>query len=205
MNVLLIGATGGTGAELLPRLIAAGHTVTAAVRRPEAITVRSGNLIVMNGSVLDPDLMDRAMRGQEAVISAFGPRVLKRDDSQEVVMRNIISAMGRHDVKRLVNLSAWGSHESHKHINLMQTVLQRTLLRNVFADKKRAEGLLDASGLDYVNVCPGRLLNKPARGGVRSSSDGTGIRQSITRADLAEWMVDQLTNDSWLRQSPVVG
>ncbi|SDR54810.1 NAD(P)H-binding [Paraburkholderia fungorum] len=205
MNVLLIGATGGTGGEILSRLLAAGHTVTAVVRRPEAIAIKHESLVLITGSVLAPDLMARAMRGQTAVISAFGPRSLKKDDAQEVLMRNILAAMAMHGVKRLVNLSAWGAQDSHKHINLMQTILQGTLLRDVFADKKRAERLLFSSDVDYVNACPGRLLNKPARGGVKASTDGTGIKQSMTRADLAEWMVGQLASDIWLRQSPVVG
>jgi len=87
----------------------------------------------------------------------------------------------------------------------MQVILQGVLLRNIFNDKKRGEKILFASNLDYVNVCPGRLLNKPARGGVKASADGEGIKHSITRADLAQWMVEQLTSDVWVRKSPVVG
>jgi len=205
MKVLLIGATGGTGGEILPRLLAAGHCVQALARRPEAVGIVHENLRIVAGSVLDADLMDQVMQGQDAVISSFGPRSLKVSNVQEVLMRNILASMKRYGVRRFVNLSAWGAQESHKRINVMQTVLQGVLLRNIFADKKRAEGLLFASDIDYVNVCPGRLLNKPQRGGVRASIDGSGVSHSITRADLAEWMVEQLTSDSWLRQSPIIG
>jgi uncharacterized protein YbjT (DUF2867 family) len=205
MKILLIGATGGTGQEILPRLLAAGHTVTALVRRPEAITTKHEHLVVMSGGVRDPDLVDRAVQGQDAVICAFGPRALGKDDIQEVLMRNLVTAMTKQGVKRLVNLSAWGAQDSQKTISLMQVILQGVLLRNIFVDKKRGEKLLFASDLDYVNVCPGRLLNKPARGGVKASADGTGIQHSMTRADLAQWMVEQLTSDIWVRKSPVIG
>lgn len=205
MNILLIGATGRTGQEILPRLLAADHTVTVLVRRPEAVTIENKHLIVISGSVRDPDLVDQAMKGQDAVISAFGPRKLEKDDIQEVLMRNLVAAMDKHGVKRLVNFSAWGVEPSQKHISLMQDFLQGVLLRNIFDDKRQAEKLLLASDLDYVNVCPGRLLNKPARGGVKASADGTGIKHAMTRADLAEWMVDQLASDTWVRKSPVVG
>jgi putative NADH-flavin reductase len=205
LKILLIGATGGTGQELLPRLLAAGHIVTALVRRPEAITIKDDHLVVMPGGVRDPDLVDRAVQGQDAVISAFGPRSLRKDDIQEVMMRNLVAAMTKQGVKRLVNLSAWGAQDSHKTISLMQVILQGLLLRNIFADKKRGEKLLFASDLDYVNVCPGRLLNKPARGGVKASIDGTGIKHNLTRADLAQCMVEQLTSDTWVRKSPVIG
>ena len=205
MKILLIGATGGTGREILPRLLAAGHLVTALVRRPEAITIKHEHLVVMPGGVRDPDLVDRAVQGQEAVISAFGPRSLVKDDIQEVFMRNIVTAMTKHGVKRLVNLSAWGAQDTQQPISLMQTILQKVVLRNVFADKKRGEKILFGSALDYVNVCPGRLLNKPARGGVKASDDGKGLKHSMTRADLAQWMVEQLTSDTWVRKSPLLG
>ena len=205
MKILLIGATGRTGQEILPRLLSAGHNVTALVRRPEAITSRDERLVVMPGGVRDPNLVDLAVKGQDAVICAFGPRKLGKDDIQEVLMRNLVMAMTKHGVKRLVNLSAWGALESHKTIGLMQVIILGILLRHVFADKKRGEKLLFASDLDYVNACPGRLLNKPARGGVKASPDGTGIKHSITRADVAQWMVEQLTSDIWVRKSPVIG
>ena len=136
MKILLIGATGGTGQEILPRLLAAGHTVTALVRRPEAITTKHDHLFVMSGGVRDPDLVDRAVQGQDAVISALGPRTLGKDDIQEVLMRNLVAAMTKRGVKRLVNLSAWGSQNSQKTISMMQVILQGVLLRNIFADKK---------------------------------------------------------------------
>jgi putative NADH-flavin reductase len=205
MKILLIGATGGTGQEILPRLLAAGHAVTALVRRPEVITTRHERLVVMPGGVRDPELVDRAVQGQDAVISAFGPRSLRKDDIQEVLMRNLVAAMTKNGVKRLVNLSAWGAQDTHKPMSLMQTILQKVLLRNIFSDKMRGEKLLFASALDYVNVCPGRLLNKPVRGGVKASADGAGIRHSMTRADLAQWMVEQLTNDTWVRKSSIIG
>jgi len=163
------------------------------------------HLVVLPGGVRDPDLVDRAVEGQDAVICAFEPRALGKDDIQEVLMRNLVAAMTKRGVKRLVNLSAWGAQDMQKPVSLMQVILQGVLLRNIFADKKRGEKVLFASDVEYVNVCPGRLLNKPARGGIQASAEGTGIKHSITRADLAQWMVDQLTSDTWVRASPIIG
>ncbi|MBN2614352.1 MAG: NAD(P)H-binding protein [Bacteroidales bacterium] len=205
MKVLLIGATGATGQIILPLLLSAGHTVTALVRRPEAVTVEDEHLVVMPGGVRDPEQVDQAVKGQDAVMCAFGPRGLGKDDIQEVLMRNLVQAMTKHGVKRLVNLSARGSSDSHKSMGLMGAFFIKVLLRNVFADKKRGEQLLFASDLDFVNACPGRLLNKPATGNIKASADGTGITSGITRADVARWMVEQLTSDTWVRQSPVIG
>ena len=205
LNLLLIGATGGTGGELLPRLLDAGHTVTALVRRPEAVILKHGRLTVLAGEVRDAAAVDRAVRGRDAVVCAFGPRSLKKDDIQEVLMRNLVAAMERHGVKRLVNLSAWGADPNTRPHGLLQFVLQKGLLGHVFADKARGEAILFASKLEYVNVCPGRLLDKPARGGVRASADGAGLKAILTRADLAQWMIAQLTDGTWVRRSPILG
>jgi uncharacterized protein YbjT (DUF2867 family) len=78
-------------------------------------------------------------------------------------------------------------------------------MRNVFADKERGETILLASDLDYVNVRPGRLLNKPARGGVRAQLEGRGLHFEMTREDLADFMIGQLTSSEWIRKSPLVG
>ncbi len=78
MKILLIGATGGTGKEILTRLLAAGHTVTALVRRPEVIPTKHEHLVLIQGDVLNSELVNRAVQGQDAVISAFGPRSLKK-------------------------------------------------------------------------------------------------------------------------------
>lgn len=204
-KVLLIGATGATGQELLPRLLTAGYIVTALARRPEAVTTKHAHLTVVGGDLRAPAVVDHAVLGQDAVICAFGPRTLKKDDIQEVLMRNLVSAMTKNGVKRLVNLSAWGADDTVRPHGLLQVILQKGLLRNIFADKARGEKLLFASDIDYVNVCPGRLLNKPAQGGVKASADGKGIKAKLTRADLAEWMVAQLTGDVWVRRSPIIG
>jgi len=205
MKVLLIGATGGTGQKILPLLLEAGHAVTALVRRPEAVTVRHEHLVIVSGDIRGPGNIEKAVQGQDAVISAFGPRSLRKDDIQEVMMRNLVAAMTKYGVKRLVNLSAWGAQDSHKTISFMQIILQGVLLRNIFADKRRGEKILFASNLDFVNGCPGRLLNEPARGNIKASLDGAGIKHSMTRADVAQWMVEQLTSDTWLRKSPLIG
>jgi uncharacterized protein YbjT (DUF2867 family) len=204
-KILLIGATGATGRELLPRLLDAGYVVTALVRRPEAVAVKNERLTVVVGDLRDSAVVDRAVQGQDAVVCAFGPRGLKKDDIQEVLMRNLVAAMTAYGVKRLVNLSAWGADASMRPHGLMQYILQKGLLRNIFADKARGEKLLFASALDYVNACPGRLLNKPARGGVKASVDGKGINATLTRADLADWMVSQLTSETWVRKCPIIG
>jgi uncharacterized protein YbjT (DUF2867 family) len=209
MKVLVIGATGGTGRHALRKLLERGHEVTAWVRRPSALPqdIPSDRLRVVTGEARDAGSLDRAVAGQDAVLVAFGPRSLKKDDVQEALYRNLIAAMNTHGVRRIVNLSAWGLNNDGAVTPSLffKYVIRPVFLRHVFADKRRAEALLTASGLDYVNVQPGRLLDAPARGGVRASLDGRGLQPRMTRDDLAEFMVDQVENDQWLGRSVVVG
>jgi uncharacterized protein YbjT (DUF2867 family) len=205
MKVLVIGATGGTGRHAVRRLLERGDTVVAFARNPSDITERHERLEVVQGEARDAASVERAVQGVDAVLSAFGPRSLKKDDLQENFSRNLVAAMKKHGVRRVVNLSAWGAGDSAPHSGLLLDIIRSTILRNVYADKDRGEAILLGAGLDYVNVRPGQLVDKPARGGVKASVDGKGIKKRMTRDDLAGFMVEQLRSDAWLRKSPLIG
>src|SRR5215831_15369559 len=113
MKVLVIGATGLTGTHLVQKLLARGDEVTALVRNPSSYEPKHDHLRVAQGEARDLASLERACAGQDAVISAFGPRGLKKDDLQEVFMKNLIAAMTKSNVKRLINLSAWGAGDSY--------------------------------------------------------------------------------------------
>jgi uncharacterized protein YbjT (DUF2867 family) len=209
MKVLVIGATGGTGRHAVRKLLDRGHEVTAWARRPSAVAAPGADdrLRVVNGEARDAGSIDRAVAGQDTILVAFGARSLRKDDVQEALMRNLIAAMMHHGVRRLVNLSAWGLNNDQAVTSSLffEYFFRPIFLRHIWADKQRAEALLAASGLDYVNVQPGRLLDAPPQGGVLASLDGRGLRPRMTREDLAEFMVDQLESDQWLGKSVVVG
>ena len=207
MKVLMIGATGQTGRVVLPHLLERGHEVTAFTRRPTAGVQLDQKLHVVQGDARDVASLDRAMAGCDAVVSTFGPRTLAKTDVQEVFMRNLINAMQKRGARRLVNLSAWGSGGAAvPPRNLIaRYFLVPVLLRNLLADKYRGERYLFASDLDYTNVCPARVVDRPTRAHVRASIDGAGLEQVMHREDLARFMVDQLTSDEWLRKCVAIG
>jgi uncharacterized protein YbjT (DUF2867 family) len=205
MKVLVIGASGATGKYALPKLLAAGHEVTAFVRNPDSLPVKDSKIRVAKGDVRDAAALDAAVQGQDAVLAMFGPRSLRRDDLQETFMRNLVAAMEKHGVKKLVNLSAWGSSETRPHILWFFLPFRMTLLKAVFDDKERGEKILFASGIDYVNASPGRLTDGPEKGTVKAAADGKGVPNAISRADLAAWMIEQLGSSTWNRASPIIG
>jgi NAD(P)-dependent dehydrogenase (short-subunit alcohol dehydrogenase family) len=205
MKVLVIGATGGTGRHAVQILLQRGDSVRAFARKPADVTTRHERLEVVPGDARDAAALDRAVEGVDAVLSAFGPRSFRKDDLHETLARNLVAAMHKHGVKRLVNLSAWGAGDSAPGAGLLFAIARRTILRNVYDDKNRAEPILLGAGLDVVNVRPGRLLDSAARGGVKASLDGTGIKRVMTREDLAAFMVEQVHSDTWVGKSPLVG
>jgi uncharacterized protein YbjT (DUF2867 family) len=205
MKVLVIGATGLTGSIAVKKLLDRGDDVTAFVRKD--FPLEHERLKLAHGDARDAAALERAVQGQDAVFSAFGPRSTGKDDLQEAFMRNLVAAMTKAGVKRLSNLSAWGAGDSYPELPFIGRFFIKTLLSNLFADKERGEALLFASGLDYVNVRPGRLSNGGARGGVRASLSGKDLKSFplMTREDLAGFMVDQLTANDWVRKSPLIG
>jgi len=207
MKVLVIGATGGTGMIAVRLLLAAGHEVTALARDPDAFTERHERLSVVKGEARDADSLERAIRGHDAVLSAFGPRNLGKDDLQEVFMKNLVTGMQKAGVRRLANLSAWGaSPESWATFPFYGKLFVKILLRHLYADKLRGELALMESDLDFVNVRPGPLGNGKPRGPLEATLDGSGMSAlpPVSRADLAAFMIESLTDDTWLRKSPVV-
>jgi uncharacterized protein YbjT (DUF2867 family) len=203
MKILVIGATGLTGTIAVRLLLDRKDDVTAFVRGDYDVA----GVRVAKGDARDEKSLVDAVKGQDAVLSAFGPRGLGKSDIQEVFMRNLTAAMKANGVKRFVNLSAWGAGDTRDTLPLVGRIFLKLLLKDLFADKDRGEKILFASELDYVNVRPGRLSNGKARGGVKASLDPKAIKPTpfMARADLAAFMVDQLRDDTWVRKSPLIG
>jgi uncharacterized protein YbjT (DUF2867 family) len=203
MKVLVIGASGATGTIAVRLLLERGDEVTAFVRSD--LPTKHERLRLARGDVRDASSIEAALEGQDAVFSAFGPRSLKKSDIQEAFMRNLVGAMKTKGVKRLVNLSAWGVGETHDSLPFIGRLFVDLLLSRMMEDKHRGELILVKSDLDWINVRPGRLTNGRKRGGVKASLDPKGLKPFLTREDLAEFMIDQLSRDTWVRQSPLVG
>jgi putative NADH-flavin reductase len=205
MRLLIVGATGGTGRELVKQALERGHEVTAFVRNPARLPVRHERLGVAQGNVLDFASVEAAVRGQEAVLCALGhkrffyPTRILSDGT-----RNLIRAMEQHGVRRLVCETALGIADSWGRMGLYYTLFVGVfILPFYFHDKIRQESLIRRSSLDWVIVRPGVLTNGKKRGVYRHGPHvGHWLwTVRISRADVADFMLAQLTDDTYLRQA----
>lgn len=202
MNLALFGATGRTGRCLLEQALAAGHRVTAFARRPERLPTGQPMLTVVAGDVLDPAAVDRAVRGQDAVLSALGIRPWTREPVLIEGTRHILTAMERHGVPRFICESSFGVGDSKEQAGWFTCFMIGLLMGRLFRQKELQESLIRQSRVDWIIVRPARLINGSRRGRYRAAEQlRPGLFGSISRADVAEFMLKQLTDDTWLRKT----
>jgi putative NADH-flavin reductase len=203
MNILVFGASGATGRHLVPQALSLGHHVTAFVRNPSAIANNGQQLRVVKGDVLDPTSVAAAMPGQDAVVCALGTGRRERT-ALSTGVANILQAMKSRGVRRLVFLSGLGAGDSKTQTALVGRLVQALLLKEMYEDKGRQESLIKQSDLDWTIVRPPLLRERPAKGKLRVSLDGRKVGWRITRADLAAFMLAQLTSEEFVRRAPAV-
>jgi putative NADH-flavin reductase len=202
-RVVIVGATGGTGRQLVAQALERGNVVTALVRDPGRLTVEHPQLQVIKGDVLDYATVEKAVSGQDAVISALGhkrfwypTRILSEGT------RNVLRAMETHGVRRLVCETSLGIADSVGRLGLYYTLFViPIILPFYFWDKTRQERLIAATKkVEWVIVRPGVLTNADRRGAYRHGrSVGSFVwTVRISRADVADFMLNQVTDDSYL-------
>ena len=207
-RVLIVGATGGTGRQLVEQALERGHTVTALARDPSALRIEHPRLTVLRGDVLDYPSVDAAMRGQDAVLSALGHKQYFRPTrTLSEGTRNLLHAMDAHHVRRFVCETSLGIGDSAGRMGLYYTFFViPVILQFYFWDKTRQERLLAASRVDWVVVRPGAFTNGAKRGryrhGRRVGSFFRTVR--ISRGDVADFMLNQMSDNTYLRAAPGV-
>lgn len=205
MNVIVFGSTGQTGLQLINQLIKADHQVTAFARTPSKLAAFKSKISIITGDARDQASVDRAVSGQDAVMHALSENITEKTDIQTVFAENLVKAMRKASIKRLIVLSARGAGDSRQQVPLVVELLLRTVLKNLFIDKRNAEDKIIASSLDYTLVRPLILANGALRGGVITTESPKSLKWLINRADVAACMVAQLKSDIWIGKAPFIG
>jgi putative NADH-flavin reductase len=203
MRILVLGATGGTGSHVLRVALSAGHEVTVLVRDASTLDVTDG-VRVLTGDATSAEDVRAAVASQDAVLNAIGSRNVRHPVEVEVG-RALLPAMRDAAVDRLVVCSAFGVGDSQADANTLQRMFFHTVLGKVYAAKEVADAEVRTSGLDWTLVYPTRLTDDPATGSLATGErlpQGAGIH--VTRADVARFMLAQLTDSTWSRKTVVV-
>jgi uncharacterized protein YbjT (DUF2867 family) len=162
----------------------------------------------VQGNVTDAAAVDAAIAGQDAVVSALGPK--KGDQMADVTtgVRNIIAAMQKHSVRRLVFQSALGVGESLPQSGfLFGKVIMPLFMKPAYTAKAEQEAAIKASNLDWVIVRPSRLTDGPPeqRGRILGPNDKVGMSAKSSRSGVAGFLLAQLTDSRYLRQATGLG
>ena len=206
-KILVLGATGGTGRRIVSQAIAFGHEVTALVRSPEKASDLKGARLIA-ADVRDEKALREALKGQDAVVSALGTPAspFREVTLLSTATRALVDAMKAEHVSRLICITGLGAGDSAGHGGFVfDNLIFPLLLRKVYADKNRQEAIVRESGLDWVLVRPSILNDKPGRDTIRAFTDVSGFHGgTISRDDVARFVLDQLRGDAWLHRSPLI-
>jgi len=191
MKLVVLGATGGTGLEIVQQAIERGHSVTALVRSPERLKPFRDRIIVKQGDLLNPAELEQVIQGQDAILSAFGPRVPVSKADANLLQRfavAVTSAMVHAGIGRVVVESvAFLFRDS---LVPPAYLLGRLFFSAIVRDATEMESIVQKSGLDWTIVRPPRLTDKPRTGKYRVDEGHLPrFGFSISRADVADFMI----------------
>jgi putative NADH-flavin reductase len=206
MKLLVLGATGATGRELLVQALRAGHQVTAFVRNPAALADDLESRVrICTGDATSAADLAAALPGHDAVLSALGSGNAIRSDIASRAATALTEAAGQTGVRRLVFLSAFGVGGSLSQGSAVQKLLYGTVMRSLFADKAIADEVIRASPLDWTLVYPVALTHGPATGTYRSADrlPMKGLPR-MSRADVADFMLTAAAGPEWVRRTAVL-
>lgn len=203
MKIVIFGATGTLGRHLVDKALVEGHEVTAFARKPLELGRTHRSLTPLAGDVCDPKAVDQAVAGQDAVIVALGAG--RKGHVRSAGTAHVVDAMQRHAVQRLVCLSTLGAGDSAQHLTFFwKHIMFGWLLKDAYEDHQAQEDTVRRSALSWTIVRPGAFTDGPETGEYRHGFPSTekNLKLKISRADVADFMVRQLTDDTYLRQAP---
>jgi uncharacterized protein YbjT (DUF2867 family) len=207
-SLLIIGASRGIGLAATRRALAAGHTVRALSRSAAAMTLDHPQLEKRAGDALDRATVEAALAGVDAVIQVLGIRpgeMFRPVTLFSSATRVLVAAMQSRGVRRLIAVTGFGAGECAAHIHPLQRLPFRLVFGHAYADKSEQERIIAASNLDWTIARPGVLT-----GGAASDRYQVLVEPAlwhnglIARADVADFLVRQVSDRSLYRKAPVL-
>lgn len=207
LKILVVGASRGIGLEVVKEALERGHEVTALLRDPGKLSIEHPNLNKIRGDVGNLADLRSAAVGKDAICSCVGiGPTTKPVDIFSRGARNILSALEGAPKARFVTVTGVGAGDSRGHGGfLYDNIFQPLLLRTIYADKDREEALIKASSANWMIVRPGFLTDGPRTRQYRALADINGVTAGkISRADVADFILDQLERPTFFGQTPLL-
>jgi uncharacterized protein YbjT (DUF2867 family) len=210
MKILVVGASQGTGALLVKAALERGHAVTAFSRAPERLELKHPHLTLLKGDFHRAEAVKSAVAGHNAVVVTVGPTKLKGFKENPNYFSQgtgyVIDGMRAHGVKKLVVLSAFGVGDSFAPSSFfLRKILIPFLLKPAYEDHERQEQMVRESSLDWVIARPTRLTDGPAHKRYVKETRPKAVPNSISRADVADFLLEAATVDTWVGQAVQLG
>ena len=204
MNLLIFGSTGTIGRHLVQQALSAGYQVTAFARNPQKLEdLKHPNLRFLKGDVLDGIAVEKALPGHNAVLCALGAG--RKGQVRAEGTRNILRAMEKSGVKRLICQTTLGAGDSRGNLNFFwKHLMFGFLLKDAYQDHELQEKYIRESPLNWIIVRPSAFTNGKLTSNYRHGFAPTdkSINPKISRADVADFMLKQLADDTYLRKTP---
>lgn len=205
MKIAVIGASSGTGKQVVLQALEQGHIVKAFARNPAKLNVEHPNLILVKGDVRHLSDIEQGIKDSEAVICTLGAPASDKSKIRTEGTKNIIQAMQSQQQKRLICLSSLGYGDSRPMLPFMlKYIIMPFILKHVMADHENQEAAIKESNLDWTIIRPGNLTDGLPTGAYKygfSYTDKNIKIKKITRADVANFMLKQIQDNTYLQKS----
>jgi len=209
LNVLVVGASRGSGAAAVQALLAAGHRVTALSRQGRVPLPPMPGLTVVAGDALRAADLDRVLPGHDAVVVTLGIsepawRVRLRgprhtpSDVRSRGTQCVVEAMQRHGVRRLVVQTSYGVGATRAHLPGLYRLMFALLLKPQIEDTERQEQVVRASGLDWVLVQPVNLTDRLVPAPAFASAAGEVRGMQVARGQVGRFLAQAVAVPDWV-------
>jgi len=201
-RILIFGATGGTGQELVKQALDQGNLVTAFVRTPKKMEISHHNLTVIQGNVLNYKDVLNAIDDHEVIFCNLGMPASDKSTLRADGTTNIVNAMKEKGVKRLICQTSLGYADSKEVLPWhMKYIIVPFILKNAFRDHEIQETVIENTALDWTIVRPGNMTNgKLTKKYKHGFEPQDNIKLKISRADVAHFMLNQMDEDIYLSE-----
>lgn len=206
MKVIVFGATGSIGKQLVKQSLEKGYEVYAFCRDVNKLAgYEHLNLKMIEGDVQNPDQVQNAVKGVDIVSIVLGSGKSRTSAIRSEGTKNVIEAMKHTGVKRLICQTTLGAGESWGNLNLFwKYIMFGWYIKKVFQDHELQEEYVRNSGLDWTIIRPAAFTNGEKTGNYRMDFDPNdrSLKLKISRADVADFTISQFESKNFLHKSP---